>query len=282
MKIQARPISPGRAEGKALVSLTPISFLGGVDRDSGRILDPSSNIHGEALAQRVLVFPHGKGSTVGSYVVHDLRARGLAPVAMVCHRAEAIVATGAIMAAIPMVDGVPPDLFRPGDHLVVDGDEGWIEIQGVEGYEVVTSFLESDGAVLILKRSSRVGSFQGQWAGVSGYLEPGDESPKARALTEILEETGVKSPSLVRTADAVLARGHLNPQKVFIVHPFLWHVPDRSITLDWEHDEYRWIDPGQLKDYSTVPGLDRVLTILLEGLGPEKRDWEPKGPLGDR
>ncbi len=280
MKIKARPISGGRAGAEALVSLKPISFLGGVDRDSGRIVDPSSDVLGEALAQRVLVFPHGKGSTVGSYVIYGLKVRGLAPVAMVCHRAEAIVATGAIMAAIPMVDGVPPDLFRPGDRLVVDGDEGWVEILGVEGYEVVTSFLENKGEVLILKRSSRVGSFQGQWAGVSGYLEPGDANPKARALTEILEETGVRSPRLVRTADAVLARGHLNPQKIFIVHPFLWHVPDRGITLDWEHDEYRWIKPGQLKEFSTVPDLDRVLAVLLEGLGSGKGDRRRKGPPG--
>ena len=67
-------------------------------------------------------FPTGKGSTVGSYVLYQLAAAGLAPVAIINAESEPIVAVGAIIGDIPMVDRVPIETIRTGDRVRVDGD----------------------------------------------------------------------------------------------------------------------------------------------------------------
>lgn len=259
MKVQARKISGGVASGPVLLSRWPLSFLGGVDRATGVVVDPGSDVRGEPLQGRILAFPQGKGSTVGSYVIYGLQREGKGPLAMVNERCEAIVATGAIMAGVPLVDQVDLEILRPGDHLTVDGDEGTLDIAEVKSMKhVVTSFLENGGDILLLKRSQRVGSFQGFWAGVSGYLEPGD-TPEQRARIEMFEETGVKSPKLVHAGGPIQARGAHDPTILWIVHPFLWHVADRTIQLDWEHVDLRWINPVQIRDFETVPNLAKAL-----------------------
>lgn len=120
-RMQGRVIRAGRAEGRALVSSAPIGFLGGVDPDSGVVVEPNHPLHGQSVAGRVLVFPTGKGSTVGSYTILRLTRNGVAPAAMVNAESEAIVAVGAIIADIPMIDQVAIGLINDGDWVVVDG-----------------------------------------------------------------------------------------------------------------------------------------------------------------
>ena len=119
---RARVIKEGRAKGRALVSSEPISFFGGVDLDSGRIREPGHPLHGRSLAGRVLVFPTGKGSTVGSYALYRLAKSGLAPAALVMERCEPIVATGAILSGIPCVDELDLSQFHEGDLVEVAGE----------------------------------------------------------------------------------------------------------------------------------------------------------------
>ncbi len=121
-RMQGRVIRAGRAEGRALVSPVPIGFLGGVDPDSGVVVEPNHPLNGQSVAGRVLVFPTGKGSTVGSYTILRLARNGAAPAAMINAESEAIVAVGAIIADIPMVDQVAIALIRDGDWVVVDND----------------------------------------------------------------------------------------------------------------------------------------------------------------
>ncbi len=126
-RMQGRVIRAGRAEGRALVSPAPIGFLGGVDPDSGVVVEPNHPLNGQSVAGRVLVFPTGKGSTVGSYTILRLARNGVAPAAMINAESEAIVAVGAIIADIPMVDQVAIALIRDGDWVLVDG--ATVEIQ---------------------------------------------------------------------------------------------------------------------------------------------------------
>jgi hypothetical protein len=121
-RLQGRVIRSGRAAGQALVSPAPIGFLGGVDPDSGVVVEPNHPLNGQSVAGRVLVFPTGKGSTVGSYTILRLARNGVAPVAMINAESEAIVAVGAIIADIPMVDQVAIALIRDGDWVVVDNE----------------------------------------------------------------------------------------------------------------------------------------------------------------
>lgn len=125
-RLQGRLIRAGRGEGRALVSSEPIGFLGGVDPDTGIVVEPNHPLQGQSVAGRVLVFPTGKGSTVGSYTILRLARNGVAPAAMVNAESEAIVAVGAIIGDIPMVDQVPIALIRDGDWVVVQ--DGMVEI----------------------------------------------------------------------------------------------------------------------------------------------------------
>ena len=117
-----RIIKAGKTEGEALVSPEPIGFLGGIDPDTGYVVEPGHCLQGECITNRVLVFPTGKGSTVGSYTLYRMAVAGTAPAAIVNTESEAIVAVGAIMAGIPMVDLVDIARIRTGDWVRVDGD----------------------------------------------------------------------------------------------------------------------------------------------------------------
>ena len=131
MKVKGRGISRGIASGKALVTSQPISFLGDIDPISGRIIEKDNELFSKIVANRVLVFPNGKGSTVGSYVLYQLMKNGVAPCAMINISSEAIVAVGAIISEIPLVDCLqtnPLDIIHDGDMVLVNGTEGYVEV----------------------------------------------------------------------------------------------------------------------------------------------------------
>jgi predicted aconitase with swiveling domain len=118
-----RVIVEGQASGPALVSDRPISFLGGVDPETGRIVEPGHPLEGRSVAGCVLVFPTGKGSTVGSYILYRLAKANLAPAAIVNAESEPIVAVGALIAGIPMIDRVDIGGLHTGMPLAVRGRE---------------------------------------------------------------------------------------------------------------------------------------------------------------
>lgn len=122
MELRGRVIRSGTAEGIALVSPEPIGFLGGVDPETGIVVEPGHPLEAQCVTGRVLVFPTGKGSTVGSYTLYRMARSGTAPAAIVNAESEAIVAVGAIIGDIPMVDQVDIAQIRTGDRVRVDGD----------------------------------------------------------------------------------------------------------------------------------------------------------------
>jgi len=122
LKLTARIIKAGTAEGVALVSPEPIGFLGGVDPETGIVVEPGHPLQGQSVAGRVLVFPAGKGSTVGSYILYRMGRAGTAPAAIVNAESEAIVAVGAIIAGIPMVDQVDINRIESGDRIRLHGN----------------------------------------------------------------------------------------------------------------------------------------------------------------
>lgn len=122
LELAGRVIKRGRAEGVVLLSPDPLGFLGGVDPDTGIVIELGHPLEGECVAGRVLVFPTGKGSTVGSYTLYRMACAGTAPAAIVNAESEAIVAVGAIISDIPMVDRIDIGLLRTGDRLLVDGE----------------------------------------------------------------------------------------------------------------------------------------------------------------
>ncbi|MEA1905193.1 MAG: DUF126 domain-containing protein [Candidatus Hadarchaeota archaeon] len=127
--MKGRTISPGKARGEALVSKDPIGFYGGIDAKTGVVIEKGHELEGESVKDKILVFPCGKGSTVGSYVIYGLKQNGVAPAAIVNQETETIVATGVILAGIPCIDGIDIDKIKTGNKLVVNADEGTVEIE---------------------------------------------------------------------------------------------------------------------------------------------------------
>lgn len=130
MKIKGRVISKGLAQGEVLSTHEPITFLGGVDSKTGVVTEKGHELNGECVAGKILVFPRGKGSTVGSYVIYGLKKQGKAPAAIINLEAEEVVATGAIIAGIPMLDSVGSASFKSlkkGMRVSVNAEEGYIE-----------------------------------------------------------------------------------------------------------------------------------------------------------
>ena len=129
--IRGRKVVGGVGSGEALVSRQPISFLGGVDPKTGEIIEKNHNLLGKNIAGRVLVFPGGKGSTVGSYTIYALKKYGRNPAAMVNVLTEPIIATGCVISEIPLVDRLdqdPTSVIETGDYVVVDADKGQVEV----------------------------------------------------------------------------------------------------------------------------------------------------------
>jgi predicted aconitase with swiveling domain len=124
VEIKCHRVASGCASGGALVTSEHISFLGNINPETGVVVDPGHELYGKCIAGNVLIFPGGKGSTVGSYVIYQLKKQGVAPAAMINIRSEPIVAVGAIISGIPLVDRVPEDilLLNDGVYLTVHAD----------------------------------------------------------------------------------------------------------------------------------------------------------------
>ncbi len=127
--MKGRMISPGKAQGEAIVSKEPIGFYGGIDPKTGVVIEKGHELEGKSVKDKILVFPQGKGSTVGSYIIYGLKKNGVAPAAIVNKETETIVATGVILAGIPCVDGIDIDKIKKGDKLKVDADEATVEVE---------------------------------------------------------------------------------------------------------------------------------------------------------
>ncbi len=125
--MKGRTIFPGSVEGEAIVSKEPIGFYGVIDDKTGEVIEKGHELEGQNVKDKILVFPMGKGSTVGSYVIYGLKKNGVAPKAIVNKETETIVATGVILAGIPCVDGIDIEQIKSGDKLKVNADEGTVE-----------------------------------------------------------------------------------------------------------------------------------------------------------
>ncbi|MBP2172000.1 DUF126 domain-containing protein [Methanococcus voltae] len=126
-ELKGRIISKGYVEGEIIISNSPISFLGGVSEE-GIVTDKENELYGKSIANKIFVFPTGKGSTVGSYVIYGLAKKGLLK-GIVNQDCEPIVATGAILGKIPLVDHVDISKLKNGDKIIVDGNNGIIKVE---------------------------------------------------------------------------------------------------------------------------------------------------------
>lgn len=125
--LNGRIIYKGEVKGSVLMSESPIGFFGHVEPETGLIKEPGHPLNGQAIGDKILVFPHAKGSTVGSYILYALKKYGKAPAALILGNCELIVAVGSIISEIPTVDQVDIHKFKTGDYVIIEGDKITIE-----------------------------------------------------------------------------------------------------------------------------------------------------------
>lgn len=130
--------------------------------------------------------------------------------------------------------------------------------------KIVTSFIKNNDKFLILKRSKNVKTMKGLWAGISGIIEK-NETPLERAKIEIFEETGIKEDQikLLKAADEMRVGSPQYKNHEWEVFPFLFESKNPVVKLNWENSDSKWILANELKNYKTVPNLEKVLFNLL-------------------
>ena len=130
--------------------------------------------------------------------------------------------------------------------------------------KIVTSFIRDNEKLLILKRSEKVKSMKGLWAGVSGIIEKNEE-PLQRAKIEIFEEVGISEEeiTLVKAAQEIRVNSPQYENHEWEIFPFLFESKNPTIKLNWENSDFKWIDVDELENYETVPSLEKVLFNLL-------------------
>ena len=130
--------------------------------------------------------------------------------------------------------------------------------------KIITSFLNHNDKILILKRSQQVRSMKGLWSGVSGIIE-NNETPIKRAKIEIFEELGIKENNieLIKSGNEILVESPQYKNHQWVIFPFLFQTEKNDIKLNWENSEFRWIHVNEFKEFNTVPSLEKILLTLL-------------------
>ena len=130
--------------------------------------------------------------------------------------------------------------------------------------KIVTSFITNNDKFLLLKRSEKVKSMKGLWAGISGIIEK-NETPLERAKIEIFEEVGIKESDikLLKSSDLIRIESPQYKNHEWEIFPFLFETATTEIVLNWENSEFKWINADELSNYETVPSLEKVLSNLI-------------------
>ena len=130
---------------------------------------------------------------------------------------------------------------------------------------IVTSFIKNDDKILILKRSDKVKTMKCLWAGVSGIIEKNDTTPLERAKIEIFEEAGIneKEIELLKSIEQIKIKSAQYKNHEWNIFPFLFSTKNLEIKLNWENSDFKWIEPKEIKNYETVPELEKILFSLL-------------------
>jgi len=126
--LQGRCIVEGYVEGEALVTGDAISFMGTVNPKTGYVIERKHELEGECLKGRVLVYPTGKGSTGGSYMLYDLVKNGAGPLGIINAECETVAVIGAIVSDLPMVDHIDIKQIHTGDYVRLDATKGTVTV----------------------------------------------------------------------------------------------------------------------------------------------------------
>ncbi|MEM0128383.1 MAG: DUF126 domain-containing protein [Thermoplasmatales archaeon] len=255
--IKGRGLSPGTASAEAIVCDQYISPLGEIKED-GHIM--SGPCEGTEISGKIFIFRGGRGSTVGSYVLLQLRGSGKAPAGIINEVGEQMIVTGAIISDLPMVDSVPIDIFLTGDSVTINGSTGDVKIENVQERKVATAYVVNGDRLLLMKRSESAPSYAGMFGGVSGYVEA-KENPVETAIREVAEETSINNLEIMKVGKEVQVRyGKI----LFRITPVLLKTDSKDVKLNYENSSYSWVTKKELQDINTVPKFKEVYEALLK------------------
>ena len=257
--MEGRSIFQGKVTGMVVKLDEAFSFLGGVDASTGQLKVGSRG----NIAGNIFVFPKGKGSTVGSFVMYDLMVHGKAPAAVVNRSAETIVTTGAVISSIPMVDRIDVDTLNEGDTVTVDGTAGTVEIEGVRCIRAVLCAIVVDGRILVLHRPKTARSFADGHSLVTGKIEEGETEVEA-AKREIMEETGI----LIGEPELSLGAIHVREGNIlWEVTPFLFRSDRVEPVLNHENTGFEWMTADDIRaDPKMVTGTPEIVIEMLKSI----------------
>lgn len=129
---------------------------------------------------------------------------------------------------------------------------------------VLTCFVEYNGEILLLKRSDEVRVYQGKWNTVAGYLD--EPKPiRQKAIEELSEELGIQQDIIkeIKLGEPYEFYDE-SVDKTWLVHPVLVNLSAKpDIKLDWEHTDFKWIKPKDIKSFDIVTNLDETLERAL-------------------
>lgn len=129
--LKGHKVAKGKAAGEAVVSHAPMSFMSAVDSATGKVIEKNHPLEGISIAGKILVFPVEKGSTGGSGGLFELTSYNTQPIGIINLRADPIIAVGAIISNIPMVDRLdanPLEVIKTGDYVEIDADQGVVKV----------------------------------------------------------------------------------------------------------------------------------------------------------
>ena len=131
MIVKEKTVNEGKAEGEAIVSRLPFSFLGDLNVTDGSISVKGHDLEGKSIAGKIFIFPTGKGSTAGPLIAYRAKKLGNAPCGLICDEAEPVIAMVAIMNDIPMIHKLERnavDTIHTGDYVKIDATKGIVEV----------------------------------------------------------------------------------------------------------------------------------------------------------
>ncbi len=239
--ITGRGMAPGTAAGTALVCNQTISPLGEMSKSGLIVSGPCEN---KSFKNKILVFKGGRGSTVGSYVLLELKNNNIAPAGIINEEAEQVVLTGAIISEIPMIDKVPIDIFADGDFVEMDGKRGTIKITNLIEKEAVAIYLLNKDGALFLERSDKSLPFQSEYNVILKYNENND-TLDLTATHLLTHEYGLSDVRIIKEGDLIYLR---NGNILTKITPILMETLGDTIISN-KKDNYTWIAQEDLDNY---------------------------------
>jgi hypothetical protein len=129
---ECRKIAEGRAEGEVLISADAICFYL-VEPETGVVIEKNHSLEGRSVADKILVMPSGKGSSVvQADGLYKLMKHHKAPRGMIVEFPDPVLVSSAIVMEIPTIMKVEKGFYqtlRPGDYVQIDADQGKVTIQ---------------------------------------------------------------------------------------------------------------------------------------------------------